>query len=42
MAQGIFKLKISSYTKMGWAGNEEPLYDIPTIIGDYSMVTYNG
>ena len=23
-----------SYTKMGWAGNPEPTYDIPTVIAD--------
>ena len=42
MAQGIYNVKIVSYTKMGWAGNEEPLYDIPTMIGDYQTVTYIG
>lgn len=42
MGQGIlfyFKKKIKKnifrYTKMGWAGNPEPSYDIPSVIADH-------
>lgn len=24
----------TGYTKMGWAGNTEPQYDIPTVVAD--------
>lgn len=25
----------TGYTKMGWAGNTEPQFDIPTVIADH-------
>lgn len=25
----------TGFTKMGWAGNPEPTYDIPTVIADH-------
>ena len=35
-----FLIFFFSYTKMGWAGNPEPTYDIPTAIADHIDKVY--
>ena len=35
MEQGIINKLIQRFTKMGYAGNDEPNFVIPTCIADY-------